>query len=47
MFKEMNHKVKINDNALVALMLMTEKSLPQQKGTLVALIVNNVSGEGV
>ena len=31
---------KINDNALVALTLMTAKSLPEQKDTVVALIVN-------
>jgi hypothetical protein len=31
---------KINDNALVALTLMTAKSLPEQKDTVIALIVN-------
>ena len=35
-----NADAKINDNALVALALMTAKSLPQQKETVVALIVN-------
>jgi len=35
-----NGEAKINDNALVALALMTAKSLPQQKETVVALIVN-------
>ncbi len=35
-----NGEAKINDNALVALALMTAKSLPQQKDTVVALIVN-------
>jgi len=40
MFKGMNRKVKINYNALVALTLMTVKSLPQQKDTVVTLIVN-------
>lgn len=39
-------EAKINDNALVALALMTAKSLPQQKDTVVALIVNMlVEGE--
>jgi prophage maintenance system killer protein len=33
-------EARINDNALVALTLMTAKSLPQQKDTVVALIVN-------
>ena len=33
-------EAKINDNALVALTLMTAKSLPQQKDTEIALIVN-------
>jgi len=36
----MNCNVKISDNALVAITLMTEKSLPQQKDTVVTLIVN-------
>jgi len=36
----LNGEAKINDNALVALTLMTAKSLPQQKDTVVALIVN-------
>jgi len=44
MFKEMNRKVKINDNTLVALTLVTAKSLPQQKVTVVALIVNMIGG---
>ena len=35
-----NGEAKINDNALVALALMTTKSLPQQKDTVIALIVN-------
>ncbi len=35
-----NGEAKINDNALVALTLMTAKSLPQQKDTVIALIVN-------
>ena len=35
-----NGEAKINDNALVALALMTAKSLPQQKETVVALLVN-------
>jgi len=35
-----NGEAKINDNALVALALMTAKSLPKQKETVVALIVN-------
>ena len=35
MFKGMNRKVKINDNVLVALTLMTAKSLPRQKDTVV------------
>lgn len=35
-----NGEAKINDNALVALTLMTAKSLPEQKETVVALIVN-------
>ena len=33
-------EAKINDNALVALALMTAKSLPQQKDTVIALVVN-------
>jgi len=41
-----NGEAKINDNALVALALMTAKSLPEQKDTVVALIVNMlVEGE--
>jgi len=35
-----NAEAKINDNALVALTLMTAKSLPEQKDTVIALIVN-------
>ncbi len=35
-----NGELKINDNALVALALMTAKSLPQQKDTVIRLIVN-------
>ena len=39
-------EAKINDNALVALTHMTAKSLPQQKDTVIALIVNMlVEGE--
>jgi death-on-curing family protein len=33
-------ELKINDNALVALALMTAKSIPQQKDTVIRLIVN-------
>lgn len=33
-------EAKINDNALVALALMTAKSLPEQKSTVIALVVN-------
>jgi prophage maintenance system killer protein len=40
MLHRANGEAKINDNALVALTLMTAKSLPQQKDTVVALIVN-------
>jgi len=35
-----NGEAKINDNALVALALMIAKSLPEQKDTVIALIVN-------
>ena len=35
-----NGEAKINDNALVALTLMTAKSLPEQKDTVIALVVN-------
>jgi prophage maintenance system killer protein/predicted XRE-type DNA-binding protein len=35
-----NGEAKINDNALVALALMTVKSLPEQKSTVIALVVN-------
>ena len=42
-----NGEAKINDNALVALALMTAKSLPQQKETVVALIFNMLSEEKV
>ncbi len=46
MLYRINGEAKINDNALVALTLMTAKSLPQQKDTVVALIVNMlVEGE--
>ena len=38
-------EAKINDNALVALTLMTAKSLPQQKDTVIALIVNMLVDE--
>ncbi len=40
-----NGEAKINDNALVALTLMTAKSLPQQKDTVIALIVNMLVDE--
>ena len=40
-----NGEAKINDNALVALTLMTAKSLPQQKDTVIALIVNMLMDE--
>ncbi len=40
-----NGEAKINDNALVALALMTAKSLPQQKETVVALIFNMLAEE--
>ena len=40
MLHRANSEAKINDNALVALALMTAKSLPQQKDTVIALIVN-------
>jgi hypothetical protein len=33
-------EAKINDNALVALALMVAKSLPVQKDTVIALVVN-------
>ncbi len=42
-----NGEAKINDNALVALALMTAKSLPQQKETVVALIFNMLAEEKV
>ncbi|MCX6074684.1 MAG: virulence protein RhuM/Fic/DOC family protein [Campylobacterales bacterium] len=35
-----NGELKINDNALVALALMTAKSIPNQKDTVIRLIVN-------
>jgi len=35
-----NSEAKINDNALVALTLMIAKSLPEQKDTVIALVVN-------
>jgi len=35
-----NVEAKINDNALVALTLMIAKSLPEQKDTVIALVVN-------
>lgn len=35
-----NGELKINDNALVALSLMTAKSDPKQKETVISLIVN-------
>lgn len=39
-----NGELKINDNALVALSLMTAKSDPKQKETIVNLIVNILQG---
>ncbi len=46
MLYRINGEANINDNALVALTLMTAKSLPQQKDTVIALIVNMlVEGE--
>ncbi|MBN2894640.1 MAG: virulence protein RhuM/Fic/DOC family protein [Campylobacterales bacterium] len=36
-------ELKLNDNALVALALMTAKSLPQQKDTVIRLIMNMLS----
>jgi prophage maintenance system killer protein/predicted XRE-type DNA-binding protein len=38
-------EAKINDNALVALALMTAKSLPEQKSTVIALVVNMLIDE--
>ncbi len=40
MLYKSNGELKINDNALVALALMTAKSLPEQKDVVVGLIVN-------
>ncbi|RBQ32051.1 hypothetical protein CRU92_04590 [Arcobacter sp. FW59] len=37
---KINGELKINDNALVALSLMTAKSNPKQKETIISLIVN-------
>ena len=45
MLYHVNCEVKINDNALVALTLMMAKSLPQQKDTVIALIVNMLAEE--
>ncbi len=45
MLYRVNGEAKINDNALVALALMTAKSLPQQKDTVIALIVNMLMDE--
>ena len=39
-----NGELKINDNALVALALMTAKSDPKQKDTVINLIVNILEG---
>ncbi|MDN5090021.1 virulence protein RhuM/Fic/DOC family protein [Aliarcobacter butzleri] len=39
-----NGELKINDNALVALSLMTAKSDPKQKETIINLIVNILQG---
>jgi hypothetical protein len=39
-----NGELKINDNALVALALMTAKSDPAQKDTVINLIVNILEG---
>ena len=38
-------EAKINDNALVALTLMIAKSLPEQKDTVIALVVNMLAEE--
>ena len=44
MLYKTNGELKINDNALVALSLMTAKSDPKQKETIVNLIVNILQG---
>ncbi|TLS73383.1 hypothetical protein FE243_02425 [Aliarcobacter thereius] len=44
MLYKSNGELKINDNALVALSLMTAKSEPKQKETIVNLIVNILQG---
>ena len=40
MLYKKNGELKINDNALVAITLMTAKSAPEQKNTLIKLIIN-------
>lgn len=40
MLYKKNAELKINDNALVALSLMTAKSDPNQKDTIIKLIIN-------
>ncbi|MCK9161798.1 MAG: type II toxin-antitoxin system death-on-curing family toxin [Arcobacter butzleri] len=44
MLYKSNGELKINDNALVALSLMTAKSEPKQKDTIINLIVNILQG---
>jgi len=44
MLYKANGELKINDNALVALALMTAKSDPKQKDTVINLIVNILEG---
>ena len=44
MLYKANGELKINDNALVALSLMTAKSDPKQKDTVIHLIVNILEG---
>lgn len=44
MLYKSNGELKINDNALVALSLMTAKSEPKQKETIINLIVNILQG---
>ncbi len=44
MLYKTNGELKINDNALVALALMTAKSDPKQKDTVINLIVNILEG---
>jgi len=47
MLYRQNGEAKINDNALVALALMIAKSLPEQKDTIIALLVNMLVDEEV